>query len=483
MSARPAASTQSIPSPPQNSSAAPSLRLRLLLGTLSAVAVIWIASAVAAWQEAQREAEAVFDAHLAQTATLLLAFADDEPDELAEHLPPLRYARPIAYQVRDGRGRLVARGGDAPADALAPATEGFADSRVAGRDWRVFTLGAPEHGYLVQVGEPRAARDEVAHELASHLLWPLAIALPLLGIALTLLIGRGLRPLQALAQAIADRRPEDLSALPEQGQPREVRPLVKRLNALFGRVARALEQERRFTADAAHELRTPLAAIRAHAQVALAEPDAARRQVALARVVEATDRATRLTAQLLTLARLDAEAFAEAQPCALRTLAVEVLADLAPDALARGVAVELAGDEAAHVPGQPELLRVLLRNLVDNAVRHAPSGSTVEVHILPAAKAGGTAGPGWRVTDQGPGIPPAERAAVLRRFHRLAGAPQGGTGLGLSIVARICELHGAQFILDDGPDGHGLSATVRFGAPAVTTTPAASVGSNGGMAV
>lgn len=453
--------------------AAPSLRLRLLLGTLSAVALIWVASAVGAWQEAQREAEAVFDAHLAQTAALLLAFAGDEPDELAEHMPPLRYARPIAYQVRDGHGRLLARGGDAPADPLSQTSEGFSDSQVEARDWRVFTVRAPEHGYVVHVGEPRAARDEVAHELASHLLWPLAIALPMLGVALTLLIGRGLRPLQTLAQAIAARQPEDLAALPETGLPREMLPVVERLNALFRRVAQSIEQERRFTADAAHELRTPLAAIRAHAQVALAEADATRRQAALERVVEATDRATRLTGQLLTLARLDAEAFAAPQVCALRALAVAVLADLAPDALARGVAVELAGHEDTHVAGQPELLRVLLRNLVDNAVRHAPVGSTVEVRVLGDADFGGDARPGWRVTDQGPGIPSAQRAAVLRRFHRLADAPQGGTGLGLSIVARICELHAAQLTLDEGPGGRGLQATVRFGLPAATISHAA----------
>lgn len=441
---------------------ASSLRLRLLAGTLAAVALIWLVSAAIAWREARREAEEVFDAHLAQAASLLLAYAGEEPDEIAEHIPEHRYARGVAFQFHDATGQILMRSVSAPSAPLSQATEGFANSDADGGRWRVFSLRDAEHGTVVQVGESLAAREKVADELASHLLQPLAIALPALGLALAVFIARGLRPLRQLAQQIAERRSDELAPLSAAGQPRELRPLVDRLNQLFGRVASSLEQERRFTADAAHELRTPLAAIRAHAQVAAAEADPQARQAALDKVLAATDRATRLTEQLLTLARLDADAWdARRSACRLRELATEVLADQAPAALARGVALQLDEGPDVVLDGDPGLLRILLRNLVDNAVRHGPVGAPVSVACLPAHDG---VGPVWRVTDRGPGIPAAERAQVVERFRRLPGAADGGTGLGLSIAQRIAELHRARLDFADSENGGGFQVSVLFAA-------------------
>lgn len=435
-----------------------SLRLRLLVGTLAAVAVIWLVLALVAWREAKHEAEKVFDAHLAQVAGVLQAYAGGEPDEIAEHLPNLRYARRVAFQFQTPVGRVLVRSPSAPEEALSATREGFSNSNAGGRQWRVFSLEDPEHEVVVQVAEALAARDEVSDELASHLLQPLAIALPALALALALLIGRGLRPLRQLTQHIAARRPEDLAPLPGAEQPAELQPLVERLNQLFVRVGTSLDQERRFTADAAHELRTPLAAIRAHAQVAAAEADVEARQAALAKVIAATDRATRLTEQLLTLARLDADAWdRQRRACALRPLAAEVLADAGPAALARHVQLELQDGPDLAVAGDPDLLRILVRNLVDNAVRHTPAGGLVSVACQESST-----GVRLTVTDTGPGIPAAERTCVTERFRRLPGAPEGGAGLGLSIATRIASLHGARLELADGPGGVGLAVLVIF---------------------
>lgn len=438
-----------------------SLRLRLLAGTLAVVSTIWIALTVTAWLESRHEAEEIFDAHLAQTAALLASFVGEDADELDEHLPEHRYARKVAFQIWENGTRLLTHSQNAPDERLSPQAEGFSDANSGGREWRVYSLWDARHRYLVQVAEARAARAAVSRELAAHLILPLAVALPLLAAALALLIGTVLKPLSTLADSIGQRSPERLDAIPLTAAPRELRPILERLNHLFARVGSSLEQERRFTADAAHELRTPLAAMRTHAQVAQASRDDGERAAALHQVVAANERATHLLEQLLTLARLDSATRIGNETCALRTIAVDVLAAAAPTALARGVEIELAEDDAPPLSGNAVLLAVLLRNLVDNAIRYSPPGARVAV----ACRAQPGGGAVIEVGDQGPGIAPDERTHVLDRFYRIAGSGETGSGLGLSIVARIAELHGASLELDAGSDGKGLCARVVFSAP------------------
>ncbi|WIM06652.1 MAG: ATP-binding protein [Candidatus Nitricoxidivorans perseverans] len=437
-----------------------SLRLRLIAGVLALVAAIWLAVALAAWFETRHETEEILDAHLAQAAALLSAFVgaeDDGADDLDEHLPAHRYLRKVTFQVWEKGDKLRVHSANAPDHRLAPADHGFAESEFDGRRWRVYSVWNGD--YLVQVGETREARDDISRELAGHLLAPLVIALPLLALALALLIGRGLRPLSRLADDIGRRDARRLDPIDAIGAPRELKPVLDRLNQLFARLGDSLEQERRFTADAAHELRTPLAAMRTHAQVALGARDPAERETALARVIEATDRATHLVAQLLTLARLDASALAgRFAPCSLRALAADTLAQLAPAAIARDIALSLTDGSDAEVRGEPTLLAAALSNLVDNAVRYSPPGAGV----LVAAGADAQGRAFVEVADAGPGIAPEERARVLDRFYRVAGSGESGSGLGLSIVAKIAELHGARLELSDGPGGKGLCARVTF---------------------
>jgi len=304
-------------------------------------------------------------------------------------------------------------------------------------------------------------RNEVAAEIAGQLLKPMLFALPALALLLVIAIGFALAPLRQLARDVAARAPDRLDPLPTETLPMEVAPLVARLNELFADIMRALENERRFTADAAHELRTPLAALKAQAQVALASVDAAERQHALDQILVGCDRATHLVAQLLTLARLDAQSADQMQDVALRPLAEEVLAMSAGEAIERHCDLVLH-DGDAHVRGDATLLQVLLRNLVDNAIRHS-GASQVEVSI---AQHGDRVA--LNVSDNGCGIAADAREHVLRRFYRgtrvgagdTATRDSSGSGLGLSIVKRIIELHGGTLDIGLTAAGKGVALHV-----------------------
>ncbi len=299
---------------------------------------------------------------------------------------------------------------------------------------------------------PAAVRAEFEHEheeligeIAEHLAKPVLIAFPLLALLLVLAVTFALRPLRRLANEVETRAPERLEPIPREGAPREVRPLIDRLNRLFADIERALENERRFTADAAHELRTPLAALKAQAQVALGTAIDAERDHALRQIVAGCDRSAHLVEQMLTLARLDAPHGAARAEVDLRALAADVLADFAGEAIAKGSALSLEDGATTPVGGDPLLLAVALRNLVANALRHTPHGGRVSVSISRDADRALLV-----VADDGPGIPEAERDAVLQRFRRGSGATATGSGLGLSIVQRIAELHGGELRLERG---------------------------------
>lgn len=439
-----------------------SLRLRLIVTTLALVGAIWLAATAVAWYETRHEAEEILDAHLAQAATLLAAFVGKEADEIDEHLPAHRYLRKVTFQVWEKGRKLAVHSANAPENRLSSQDEGFADAEIDGKRWRVFSLWSDDRHYLVQVGETREARSDISAELAKHLLLPLAVALPLLALALALAIGRGLAPLSQLAEDIGRRDAARLDPIEAANAPRELKPLLDRLNQLFGRLGKSLEQERRFTADAAHELRTPLAAMRTHAQVAMGATNVAERDAALSHVIEATDRATHLLEQLLTLARLDANAASSVFAAVdLRQIAAAAIAVAAPAALAKEMELALEDGPAVPIRGEAALLGVLLRNLVDNAVRYSPPTAGVSVTV--AKRPDGR--PFVEIRDQGPGIPATERARVLDRFYRVAGSNETGSGLGLSIATRIAELHGARLELADGPTGNGLCARVVFSEP------------------
>ena len=438
---------------------APSLRNRVLALVLGGVAVAWIGAAAFAYRDARHETDELLDGYLAQSAALLVAQAGEDLGDLElEHAPQLhRYARTVAFQIWDGK-TLRTHSANAPDRRLSPRTEGFDEVEVGGRNWRVFSSYDPHRKILVQVGEVLSAREAIALAVARGLAAPLVVALPVLGLLLWIAVTLGLAPLGAVGRAVARRDPGNLAPLDVGSPPREVAPLVASLNSLFERVRASMEHERRFTADAAHELRTPIAALRAQAEVALAADDEAQRRHALGGVIAGCDRAAHLIGQLLTLARLDpARAASPVETVDLAAVAREVAAMHAQAAMERGLELSVEAPAPAMVAVEPALLQILLRNLVDNAVRYAAGpGREIRIEV--------TAGDRLvcRVIDDGPGIPPEERARLGERFHRREGTGEQGSGLGLSIVQRIADLCGATVAFATAPGGRGLCVTVNF---------------------
>jgi two-component system sensor histidine kinase QseC len=440
----------------------PSLRRRLLVLLLGTVLAAWLATALFTYFDARKEIGEMLDAHLAQSAGLIAAQLEHEFEEEEDHEATLprqyKHERKIAFQVWDKKGRLRLRSSSAPETRLQSRSEGYGDATIDGKRWRIFSRWDESRHYVVQVGERYELREELAESVASHLMHPLYFAVPALALLIWWAVGAGLAPLAGIAREVARRDPDNLAHIDEGNAPREIAPLVAALNALFDRLRQSLEQERRFTADAAHELRTPLAAVKTQAQVALGAMDDAERGRALANVVGGADRAARLVEQLMVLARLDPQtALPPGQTVDLTALAQQGVAEIAPAAAAKGVEVGLAAGGTAPVAGDAVLLAVLLRNLLDNAVRYTPAGGEVEVSLQRTDDSVSLA-----VVDTGPGIPEAERSRVFDRFHRVLGTGEEGSGLGLSIVRRIADLHRARVSLGAGTGGRGLRVEVLF---------------------
>jgi len=349
------------------------------------------------------------------------------------------------------------RSAGAPDTPLSSQQDGFSNRVIERKSWRVFSAWDSRNRYLVQVAEQREARDHLAGTVVGSMLLPMLIMLPLLGALIWFGISRGLRPLNAISNEVAQRQAESLEPMSLNAVPDEVAPLVQDLNRLFERVRESLNKERRFTADAAHELRTPLAAIKTQAQVAQAASKNDERQQALASVVEGCDRAARLVEQLLTLARLEPENFKIEEACDLRAIARDVIAELAPKAVSKNIELQLIAEQQASVKGDAALLGILVRNLADNAVRYSPNDSTVQIRIQSTAGVIELA-----VCDQGPGIPEEEQARIWDRFYRVLGSGETGSGLGLSIVKQIADLHHAEIETARGENGKGLCFIVRF---------------------
>ncbi len=436
-----------------------SVRARLLAILLAGLALVWGAATVATVLEADHELQEVFDARLAQVASVLaLRLGDEEEAVDLEHAPVLhRYAKPLSFQVWKHGTRLMLHSADAPDEPFSATTQGFSTVRLNGREWRVFSLRGADGEHTVQVREAARDRRHLLMDIGAAVARPLLFALPLFALLVWVAVGRSLRPLARVGDEIARRDPSRLAPI-EGPVPAEIASLVGRLNALFARLSSAMEGERRFTADAAHELRTPLAALRAQLQVAQGATDGGERDRAIARALAAGERATHVVEQLLVLARLEHDAWREAAAAFdLHRVAADALAERAAQAHARRIELSLEGEPATMAAGHAGLAAIALGNLVDNAIRYSPPDTAVTIAL--------SREPGRAVAavrDQGPGIAPGRREEALRRFARLGDGEADGSGLGLSIVARIAELHGADLRLEDGPGGRGLAASLAF---------------------
>ena len=441
-----------------------SLQGRLLALVLAVVAGVWVAAAVLTWVDVSDELDELLDSHLAQAAALLVVQQGGEvDDDRTLQTPTLhRYAPQVAFQVFH-EGRPVLRSANAPQRPMVePGREfraGFRTVRLDGTDWRIFATRGAERDVQVFVGEQLASRRSILGAVLRGTLWPLAAALPLLAGLAWWAIRRGLLPLRRLGEGLARRKADSLQPLTLERSPAELDPVVGALNGLFERIAALLEAERRFTADAAHELRTPIAAIRAQAQVALAEGDEPARRHALRATLKGCDRATRLVEQLLALSRLEAQAPAPAQPVDVAALSRRVVAALAPHALAKAQRLELDATDGCAVAAEESLLEMLLRNLVDNAVRYSPPQARVQVSVRRQGER-----VLLQVEDGGPGLAPEMLARLGQRFWRPPGQAESGSGLGWSIVRRIAAVLGLQLSVQRSAALGGLA--VEISAPA-----------------
>lgn len=436
------------------------MRRRLLGLLLLAVAAAWATVAFLTYHDAQREIDALLDAHLEQAARLLVAQSSQDGDEinLDEWEGDPRYSTVVAFQVWQHGERLGLRSANAPAQRLSASEAGFSDVMLAGTHWRVFSAWDGKHEVLVQVAEDHATRDRIARGIALNALMPLVVALPLLGLVIWWVVGRGMRPLRQIGEELAQRGPQDLEPIAALDVPSEVTPLVERLDQLLARIQDSRASERRFTSHAAHELRTPIAAIRAQSEVAGATADPAQRVAALQHVIEACDRAGRLMEQLLLLARADeADIDSRRVPCDLRPIAERLLAELAPAAMRERITLELEAIGPMRLSGDAALLEAALRNLVDNAIRHGGPGTDVKVAMSTDAH-----GVVVAIEDSGPGVTDADLARLGQRFYRASDARAGGSGLGLSIVSRIVTLHHGTVLFTRGAQGHGLRVELRL---------------------
>jgi two-component system OmpR family sensor kinase len=432
-----------------------SLRARLLAWLLAGVVFVGAAGGWVVYRNALSEADAFFDYHLRQTALILR----DQPVEylLAPQFPAADAAYDFVVQVwsLDGVRVYLSR-----PHAVLPqiTTLGFATVSTSEGRWRVFGVQALTK--VIQVAQPMSVRQQRAAELALQTLKPFALLLPVLALLIWLAVGHALEPLQRLTALVKARRVDALDSLPDTRLPDEVQPLVSALNDLLGRLRAALERERAFMADAAHELRTPLTALHLQMGMLARASGDDERAAAMETLSAGVQRAIRLVEQMLALARQEPRAEAQRVAVRLDDLAREVVAELVPLADAGRIDLGVSAAQPASVHGDPDALRTLLRNLVDNAVRYSPAGGRVDVSVEEAA--GDARGARLTVSDDGPGIPAAERARVFDRFYRRAGTAPPGSGLGLSIVTTIAAGHGATIALTDGPSGKGLTVTVSF---------------------
>ena len=432
-----------------------SLRARLLWLLGGAIALVAVVQASVAYRTARAEADDLFDYQMQQMALSLrtglpvtvvpggVIGAEGDTQE------------GFVVQVWTVDGLEVFRS-NLRAALPQRAVLGFSTVNFGGSHWRVFAVASRSH--VIEVAQDMAVRRALAGSLALRTVAPILLMAPVLMLLMWWAVSTSFGPVARVRRQLATRQANDLTPVGEDGLPEEVQPLIHELNLLFARLQQAFEAQQHFVADASHELRSPLAALRLQVQALGRASDSEGRERAVGRLLAGIDRATRLVEQLLVLARHQAGtvAAAPAQPVALAELARLELAEAAATARDAHVDVGLVHADDVRVSGHAEALRILLRNLLDNAIKYTPPGGRVDVEVR---REGDLAV--LRVDDSGGGIAASERPRVLDRFYRSTGASAPGSGLGLAIVKAIAEMHGASMTLDQAPQLGGLRVEVR----------------------
>lgn len=442
-----------------------SLKLRLTQLFLVLSLTAWFAASLVAWQQTTHKLDKLFDTQQMLFAKRLLTMELDElhaPARMREVPKKAKHGHldddALAFAIYASDGTMILNDGENGRDIpYHYRRDGFDDGRLQddNDEWRFLWLTSPDGKYRVVVGQEWEYRQDMALDVVSSQLTPWLVALPVMLLLLIVLLSRELKPLKKLAQTLRARSPDATDALPIQGVPAEVRPLLDSLNHLFARTQEMMTRERRFTSDAAHELRSPLAALKVQTDVAqLSQDDPQAQEKALTQLHAGIDRASRLVDQLLTLSRLDSlDSLDGVEQIAMADLLQSAVMDIYPPAQQAGIDIRL-NINAPEVTrtGQQLLLSLLVRNLLDNATRYSPRGSVVDV-TLDARR--------FTVRDNGPGISLDALTRLGERFYRPPGQDATGSGLGLSIVKRIAALHGMHVALGNAPEG-GFEVNVSW---------------------
>lgn len=459
-----------------------SLRKRLTWLNISVMFCVLVPVGAFTYQRESRAMRDLLDGRLAEAARTVSALVSRGAQRPVPGEPPpvlggprkavvsvdLNATEPsVGYQVFDPEGRPIVVTADF--DAVSPPTEadlGFRTETIDGVPWRLFTMRSRTDN-LVRIGERYDIREDIMRGLVIEHSLPLIIGLPLLALLLIIAVRQGLRPLRQLTDLLASRtgsRPEPIAMA---GTTSELRPLIAALNDQFERLQDALERERRFNADVAHELRTPLAAAMIQLESAGQASDRAAIGVAIANAEQSLTRLARRVEQILTLSRLETgAATAPRGRCDLVELIKESIEELAPVIADRDIEASFDYDTPqAVVPGHEASLMAMLRNLIENALRYVPAQGRVAVTLANTPRAVVV-----EVSDNGPGIPADRRERVFDRFHREGDDRADGFGLGLSIVRQAARSHGAQVELSEPAAGTGLCVRVTVPRPDAPAT-------------
>lgn len=436
-----------------------SLRLRLIISFLIVSTCVWSAAAVISWQESRDQMDEFFDtyqlllarqlstadwtnltADMQKKSNRLIENVDDDGEEEDEAL---------GFAVFNRRGEMIFNDDENGRDFIySPEASGFVNQKIGRKKdmWRIFWLTSADKNFTIAVGQELEFRDDAALELVEETLLPWLVGLSVLLLAVIWMVSRELRPLRRIADELSERDSDNLHPLSLSGQASEILPLIKAINTQFSRIEQMLQRERGFISDSAHELRSPLTALKVQLEVALlADDDAAARHQALQKLNQGIDRSTRLVEQLLALSRLDsAAAAANDEPLDWPALVNAAVNEQLPVAEEKKINIKTSTDGSAPTTcGQPLLWALLLRNLLDNAVRYSPEEAQISIELKDETLS---------VTNSNTVVAAEYLPRLKERFFRPAGQKSTGSGLGLSIVERIAELHRCRVALtnDDG---------------------------------
>lgn len=470
----------------------PSIRTFLLINLLLSVTLITSLAIIGNLFLAHKDIQTQLDAQLIRTAERMRAFFSDyntnnRDFSLIQHNLMKSFRNPprshriqsmnlnkqqreqlradkeaqdnLEFQIWNNKGKLILHSRKTPRIPFSNGKSGLSTLWLQGESWRVNTEYDPATELTYMAAERSDYRQQLENQLTQDSIFIMLITYPFLGFLIWIIVGRGLDTLKKVALEVSQRAPSYLEPVDAESVPSEIEPLVSELNSLFGRLKEAFEREKRFTADAAHELRTPLAALNTHTQVALRAQTPEQRKQALLKVLAGVNRGTHVVQQLLTLSRMVPEAsLHETVGMDLGKEAADIAAQLAPEAIAKNIDLELiTPDVPLMILGNSTAIGILIRNLLDNAIRYSPEKSKVTIkiqcddkHVI------------FRVIDNGPGIPKELRERVFERFFRVIGNQATGSGLGLGIVQQIAKLHHATIALETPKNGKGLDFQVKF---------------------